>query len=105
MRKRPWNRRGFLKGALISASFIAISSLGHSLLRPGVTIADTLTGKGAVESPLPGKSRLILVFILDGQELAYALGVSEESRGLSPCPFGQLAPAFKRKSVRKWPQK
>lgn len=40
--KRSGNRRGFLKGVLIGASFIAISALGHSLLKPGVTVANTI---------------------------------------------------------------
>jgi len=45
------NERGFLKAS--GASFIAISALGHSLLRPGMTVADTLPGNS--RSPLPGK--------------------------------------------------
>lgn len=65
VQKHSRTRRGFVKGVLIGASVLAISILGHELLKPEVTVADTNQNRMATAS-LPGRARLILVFILDG---------------------------------------
>lgn len=65
VQKHFWTRRGFLKQAVIGASVVVISVFGHSLLKPEQTIANPSQGRVETKA-LPGKARLIIVFILDG---------------------------------------
>jgi predicted AlkP superfamily pyrophosphatase or phosphodiesterase len=65
VQKHFWTRRGFLKQAVIGVSVVAISLFGHSLLKPEQTIANPSQGSMATKA-LPGRARLIIVFILDG---------------------------------------
>ena len=65
VQKHFWTRRGFLKQAVIGVSVVAISVFGHSLLKPEKTIANPSQGRMETKA-LPGRARLIIVFILDG---------------------------------------
>lgn len=65
VQKHFWTRRGFLKQAVIGVSVAVISVFGHSLLKPEQTIANPSQGRVETKA-LPGKARLIIVFILDG---------------------------------------
>lgn len=60
-----WNRRGLLKQVIIGVSVVAISTIGQSLLKLEKTVANPSQGRAATAS-LPGRARLIIVFILDG---------------------------------------
>lgn len=59
------SRRRFLTGAILAAAVTTVSVVGYSLLNLGITNADTTQRPGMTTS-LPGRARLILVFILDG---------------------------------------
>ena len=65
VQKHFWTRRGLLRQAVISVSVVTISLFGHSILKPEKTIANPRQGRVATAS-LPGRARLIIVFILDG---------------------------------------
>lgn len=60
-----WNRRGLLKQVIIGVSVVAISTISQSLLKLEKTVANPSQGRSATAS-LPGRARLIIVFILDG---------------------------------------
>ena len=60
-----WTRHGFVKQVAIAASVLAIGVFGYSLLKPEQTIANPSWDKAETVS-LPGRARLIIVFILDG---------------------------------------